>query len=224
MKKQLLIIYFSIFAIILSACTADKDTFSQLSEGSGENYARIKVEHYGNIDIRLFTSKEPLLVDRFLTDIDKGIYNGTALNTCIDDYYLMFGTGTAEKIASSYTPSAELHPYYGAVAVNISDGNLPDPSSFIMITVADKELGNITDLLGYKGYDLRQYLEAGYGVTITEDELNAYYENGGAPWLEGHCAVFGQIYDGYDVLSTIASDLRAGKEPQDIRIIEIEYK
>lgn len=224
MKKQLLIIFFSLFAIIMTACSSKKDEFSQLSEGSGENYARIKVEHYGNIDLRLFSDKEPTLVSAFIDNIEKGRYNGTALNTCIDDYYLMFGADASLMIASDYKPSSSLHPYYGAVAVNLQNGNLPDPTTFIMITATDAELKNVCDLLSYKGYDLRQYLEAGYGVEISEEQKDLYLENGGAPWLEGHCAVFGQIYDGYDVLTTIAGDIRAGKDPEDIRITEIEYK
>lgn len=224
MKKQLLIIFFSLFAIIITSCSSKKEEFSQLSEGSGVNYARIKVDHYGNIDLRLFTDKEPTLVDAFLKNIDDGRYNGTTLNTCIDDYYLMFGADTAGMIASDYKPSSELHPYYGAVAVNLVNGSLPDPTTFIMITATDTELKNVCDLLSYKGYDLRQYLEAGYGVKITEEQKELYLSNGGAPWLDGHCAVFGQIYDGYDVLTTIAGDISAGKDPEDIKILEIEYK
>lgn len=224
MKKQLLIIYFSILAIIICSCTSDSDKFSQMSEGSGENYARINIEHYGNIDLRLFSAKEPLLVERFIQNIDSDLYVNSTLNTFVNDYYLSFGPEKADKLSSSYTQSDDLHPFYGALAVNLKNGELQDPSSFILITVTEDELTNITSLLDYKGNTMRQYLEAGYGVCMTEQELLQFYTYGGAPWLEGHCAVFGQIYDGFDVLSTILSDLQAGKDPQDIRIQNIEYR
>ena len=50
---------------------------------------------------------------------------------------------------------------------------------------------------------LSQYLKEAYGTEVTEEQLQLYETYGGAPWLYGHNTVFGQIYEGYDVLDAV---------------------
>ena len=64
----------------------------------------------------------------------------------------------------------------------------------------------------YKGYSLQEYLEAGFNTRLSEDVLNEYLTYGGAPWLHGHHTVFGQIYDGFEVMDQISGVATDGKD------------
>ena len=60
------------------------------------------------------------------------------------------------------------------------------------------------------------YIKFGYKTELTRDELETYREYGGAPWLDGHTAVFGQAYDGLDVLDAV---IAAHSEDESVQII-----
>ena len=69
---------------------------------------------------------------------------------------------------------------------------------------------NLKELVEYKGYTLQEYMKAGFKTEMPDEVLNEYMTYGGAPWLHGHHTVFGQIYDGFDVLDKIA-DVKTGR-------------
>lgn len=60
---------------------------------------------------------------------------------------------------------------------------------------------------------------------LTEEQRKVYKEKGGAPHLDGEYTVFGEVYEGFDVLDSIASvETRPGRSnrPADDIIMEME--
>ncbi len=57
-----------------------------------------------------------------------------------------------------------------------------------------------------------------------QELIDSYIKNGGTPWLDNHHTVFGQVFEGIDVVDKIAAvktDAN-GKPAQDVKIIKIE--
>jgi len=74
-----------------------------------------------------------------------------------------------------------------------------------------------------------QIKQAGAENGFIEEVLNAYKELGGTPWLDYKHTVFGQVYEGMDIVDTIASvKVGANDKPVDPVVMEkveiIEYK
>ena len=71
----------------------------------------------------------------------------------------------------------------GALAYANSGGTASDGSQFYVVTGTVQDADTIA----------QQY-------SCTESAANAYSTYGGAPWLDGGYTVFGQVYDGLDVI------------------------
>lgn len=63
-------------------------------------------------------------------------------------------------------------------------------------------------------------------ISYTEEQIKKFKENGGTPWLKGQHTVFGQVYEGMDVVDEIAQtsvdESSAPKKPVVIDHITIE--
>ena len=63
-----------------------------------------------------------------------------------------------------------------------------------------------------------------YGYEFNEDAVEGYSKNGGTPWLYHAHTVFGQVYDGMDVVDAIAAtktDEKSAKPLSDVTIEKI---
>ena len=64
-----------------------------------------------------------------------------------------------------------------------------------------------------------------YGIEFNDDAIRKYKEVGGTPWLYKSHTVFGQVYEGYDILDAVAKvekiDEQAGIPAEQIIIESI---
>ena len=194
--------------------------FNQLDKpAAGEQIAVMKTNK-GDIRIRLFPEFAPKSVENFVTHAKEGYYDGLIFHRVINDFMIQGGdpTGTGmggesiwgDTFEDEFAP--ELHNLRGALSMaNAGPGT--NGSQFFIV-----QAKSVSDDL------LDQMRTADEDVFPTACIEN--YENiGGTPWLDYHHSVFGQVFEGMDVVDDIAAvkvDFFANKPLEDVVIETIE--
>ena len=154
----------------------------------------------GDIKIKLFGEKAPKTVENFATHSKNGYYNGIIFHRVIKDFMIQGGDpqGTGMGGESIWGGSfedefdPELHNLRGALCMaNAGPGT--NGSQFFIVqasAVPENMLEQMKDLA-----------DRGFPADITE----AYAQLGGTPWLDFRHSVFGQVYEGMDVVDAIAN-------------------
>lgn len=186
---------------------------------AGETVAVIHTNH-GDISLRLFPEQAPKTVENFTTHAKNGYYNGLIFHRVIKDFMIQGGdpTGTGCGGESIWGKpfqdefDVSLHNLRGALSMaNAGPGT--NGSQFFIVqasSVHPQQLGQMAALRDY----------------FPEETENAYRENGGTPHLDFHHTVFGQVFDGMDVVDEIANVKTgaADKPCEDVVIESIEIK
>jgi peptidyl-prolyl cis-trans isomerase A (cyclophilin A)/peptidyl-prolyl cis-trans isomerase B (cyclophilin B) len=165
----------------------------------GETVAVIHVKDYGDISVKFFYEDSPLAVENFVTLAANGYYDGLTFHRVIENFMIQTGdptgTGTGgtsmwgEDFANEY--SDRLAQVNGALAMARTQALDTNASQFFINN------GRVPT---------EEELEA-YG--ISDDMKELYTEYGGNPWLQDQYTIFGQVYDGMDVveaISTVSTD------------------
>lgn len=156
----------------------------------------------GDISIVLYPDIAPMAVENFVGLAQQGYYNGLSFHRVIEGFLIQTGDatgtgsgGTTIWNGNSYPNeiSDKLHHYAGAVAMahapDDASGNL---SQFYIVQSAQDSVDNA----------LAQTLtDAG----VRQAVIDTYRAAGGAPYLDNLNTVFGQVYDGMDVVDAIAA-------------------
>ncbi|HZH93740.1 MAG TPA: peptidylprolyl isomerase [Tissierellaceae bacterium] len=191
---------------------------------NNEEIAIIKTNH-GDIKLRLFPEVAPKAVENFTTHARDGYYDGISFHRIIKDFMIQGGDpdGTGRGGQSIWGRpfedefSMEYRNIKGALSM-ANAGPKTNGSQFFIVQKGDIE-NSIID----------QMKQLGEGKGFPDDVIQAYREHGGAYWLDGKHSVFGQVFEGIDVVDKIAH-LPVGrndmpKEPVMILTIDVtEYK
>ncbi len=175
----------------------------------------------GDIAIRLFPEKTPKTCENFMTHAKNGYYNGLIFHRVIRDFMIQGGdpTGTGcggESIwGDSFEdePDIELRNYRGALSMANAGPNTNGSQFFIV------QCGSVDSRLIQQ---MRGLTEQGY----PEEVVASYERVGGTPHLDFRHTVFGQVYDGLDVVDAIAA-VETGpqdKPRQDVVIESIDIR
>lgn len=225
MKKVIaFILILTIGMTLLMGCSKKSiDQFSQPK--NGETVAEIVIKDYGSIFVKFFDGAAPKAVENFTTHAKDGYYNGLTFHRIINDFMIQGGdpTGTGRYGESIWGDnfkdefSDNLQPYRGALCMANSGPNT-NGSQFFIVQAKDT----------YTKEQLDQVTQQ-YGVEFNDAAVAKYGEVGGTPWLYRVHTVFGQVYDGLDVLDAVAAvEADAdGKPAKDViieKIIVSEYK
>lgn len=172
----------------------------QTAKPSAGDTAAVMHTSLGDIKIRLFGDKAPKTVENFVTHAKNGYYNGIIFHRVINDFMIQggdpLGTGTGGEsiwggsFEDEFTP--ELHNLRGALSMANAGPNTNGSQFFIVQakTVPENMLEQMAELE-----------DRGFPKDITE----AYRQLGGTPWLDFRHTVFGQVYEGMEVVDAIAS-------------------
>jgi peptidyl-prolyl cis-trans isomerase B (cyclophilin B) len=171
------------------------------SPQKGDTVAEFVIRDYGSIYVRFFEEAAPKSVENFITHAKEGYYDGVTFHRILKDFMIQGGdpTGTGMGGESIWGENFEdefadnLQPYRGALCMANSGANT-NGSQFFLVQSGET-------------YDesVLEQVEARYKVTFDEEARSAYGEVGGTPWLYKMHSVFGQIYEGYEVLDAIAN-------------------
>ncbi|MBQ6553200.1 MAG: peptidylprolyl isomerase [Clostridia bacterium] len=160
---------------------------------SGDDIAIINTS-LGTMKFKLFPENAPKAVANFSAKAKDGYYNGMSFLYLYEDVLqsdgnmdTIYGDGFEKEL------SINLHNYLGALGVcNSGDKN---SNQFYIVTVnkvAD-------DILEAMSGEKAQSLNLGF----TPDVIAKYGSIGGDPTLDGQFTIFGQIYEGAEVIDAI---------------------
>jgi len=202
-------LFFMFMGISLSGCSkGDEKEFNQLGEPrDGETICEFMIDGYGSVYARLFTDEAPKAAGTFVERANEGRYDGVPFDIVFKDYVMQVTMdGDFELFEDEMDGMA--YPYRGALCfanMGVPDSNPTNGSFFIVLTPADvlAEIGYLLDEGRFMS--LKEYLIKYYQVDLDDALMESYMTNGGAPWLTGRHTVFGQVYEGMEVLDEIAS-------------------
>ncbi len=163
----------------------------------GDTIATITVKDFGDIKIRLFAEQAPKAVENFATHSKDGYYDGLKFHRVIDGFVIQGGDpkGNGSGGESIWGEAFEdeftkyLYPVRGALCM-ANSGYDTNGSQFFIVQSESKEDGDVETL---EAYGLSQAIK---------DYFDA---NGGTAWLYRKHTVFGQVYEGMDVVDAIAA-------------------
>jgi len=168
----------------------------------GEKIAVITVENFGEIKIKLFPEAAAPGVENFIGLAEMDYYDELIFHRVIENFMNQGGCpkgdGTGGKSiwgeAFDGGVSENLYHFSGAVAYANSGGTNTNRSQFYIVnTPAGK----------FHGFESFEALEAA-GWHAPQNVKEMYREKGGTPSLDGGYTVFGQVFEGMDVVRAIA--------------------
>lgn len=173
----------------------------------GDIIVEFVIEDFGIIRAKLFPDKAPVAVEKFISLANEGHYNGISFYRIIKNFMIQIGQ-IDETVENGYFDDEindELNPFRGALCMsNLGKTNSNIPQ-FFMIQTDDSVIKELEYLL-IEGRNMmfNDYIKIHYNVELSEQLLRDYKKFGGALWLTGRHTIFGQIFDGFDVLDNIA--------------------
>lgn len=173
---------------------------SQLDKPQQGDTIAVMTTNLGTIKIRLFSDKAPKSVENFVTHAKNGYYDGIIFHRIIKDFMIQGGdpTGTGRGGESIWGSSFEdefdisLHNLNGALSMANAGANTNGSQFFIVQAKSvDPNLLSQMEEIGDRMFPAQ---------TIED-----YKAVGGTPWLDFKHSVFGQVYEGMDVVDLISS-------------------
>lgn len=191
------------------------DTKYQTSKPVAGDKIAIMKTSMGDIKIKLFPNDAPKAVENFTTHAKNGYYNNLIFHRVMNDFMIQGGDPQGNGMGGEsiwgkpfedeFTP--KLSNFRGALSMANSGPNTNGSQFFIVQakTVPSDMLGQMKDV--------------GFPKSI----IDTYKKVGGTPWLDGKHTVFGQVYDGMNVVDKISTTkVDAEDKPlKDIKIISI---
>lgn len=186
----------------------------------GDTIAVFHIKNYGDVKAKFFEDVAPKAVENFVTHAKEGYYNGVTFHRIINEFMIQGGdpqgTGMGgesiwgEDFEEELSP--ELVPYRGSLCM-ASRGleNSPSLGSQFFITQANYSA------------QMANYMQAGgYPAELLEQ----YKKHGGYLSLYAEYTIFGQVFEGMEVVDRIAAvetDMN-DKPVEDVVIESIEIR
>lgn len=155
----------------------------------------------GEVRAVLYPDVAPMAVENFTRLAQEGYYNGTSFHRIVSGFVVQggdaSGSGTTGSTIWNNNPypkeiSDQLHHYSGALCAAFSpDESVSGLSQFYFVQSLPEKLDD----------SLRTQMEE---AGVRTEVIEAYDAAGGLPYLDYTDTVFGQIYEGMDVVDTLA--------------------
>ncbi len=164
----------------------------------------------GTIKMRLFPEKAPKTVENFVTHAKEGYYDGLTFHRVINGFMIQGGDpeGTGMGGESIWGRpfedefDVELRNFRGALSM-ANAGPSTNGSQFFIVQANDCDPGLLSQMKEI-GVNAR-------GQGFPEEVIAKYAEIGGTPWLDYKHSVFGQVFEGMEVVDKIAATDATGE-------------
>jgi len=184
---------------------------------AGDTVAIMKTS-MGDIRILLFPEEAPKAVENFVTHSKNGYYDNVTFHRVIDDFMIQGGdpkgdgTGGESIWGEPFEDEFSLNLLHYRGALSMANAGPDTNGSQFFIVQRDQ----ITE------GEVNAMKEAGY----PEDLIGLFKKHGGTPGLNFVHTVFGQVYEGMDVVDKIAAveTDEADKPLENVTIYTIEIQ
>ncbi len=189
---------------ILPGCgkTSSEPLLQETDLQDGEQIAVMETS-LGTIKLRFFPEQAPLAVENFLTLAKEGYYDGVCFHRVMADFMIQGGdpTGTGRGGKSIYTDVAGNRGYFKD---EFSDQLFNFRGALSMANSGSNTNGSQFFIVQASGLAPEQ--EQALKSAKTDSRAIAKYKaEGGTPWLDGKHTVFGQVFEGMEVVDAIAA-------------------
>jgi peptidyl-prolyl cis-trans isomerase B (cyclophilin B) len=221
MNKRALFIVLCILTVLFTSCQSESNievgaNVNQLAlPKTGETIAAIHTS-MGDIKVKFFEKEAPKAVENFVKLAEKDYYDGLIFHRVMAEFMLQGGdpTGTGMGGDSIYGKpfedefSPNLHNFRGALSMANSGANTNQSQFFI---VQRKVTGD----------DVNQWMQRN---KLDAGLQKLYQETGGTPWLDNKHTVFGQVFEGIEIVDKIAQvEVDSAAKPiEEVKILDIE--
>jgi cyclophilin family peptidyl-prolyl cis-trans isomerase len=174
----------------------------------GEKIAVITVKDYGVIKIKLFSDVAAKGTENFIGLADMGYYDELIFHRVIENFVIQGGDPRGDGTGGNSfwgdkfdggIPEGLFH-FSGAVCYANSGGTDTDGSQFYIVDTAEGFNYCGADGMGNIFTDIDNS-----GLIMPKNVLEKYKEVGGVPMLDGSYTVFGQVFEGMDVVRAIGA-------------------
>ncbi len=224
--------------------TADTTTILQAEPPKEGDEIAVITTSEGVIKMMFYPEEAPKAVENFKTLAKEGYYDGLLFHRVIEEFMIQTGDpeGTGSGGESCWGEpfedeiSEKLHYYKGAVAMANRGPNTNGSQFFIVQqnSVMEDALTMIEDARDNNEEELSVTLPGGENYTLgqlfPDTVLDYYRANGGAVHLEyvfgNPYTIFGQVFEGLEVVDTIAAAEKAANDKpiEDIIIESITFE
>lgn len=175
---------------------ADTDILNFIPPEKGEKIAVMNVRDYGEVKIKLFPDACPKGVENFMGLCDMNYYDELIFHRVIPHFMDQGGdprgngTGGQSMWGGDFDGgiSQGLYHFSGAVAYGNAGSTASDGSQFYIVNTAP---GEVRD---------EEYIDQ---MGLPENVKALYKEKGGTPSLDGRYTIFGQVFEGYEIIQQI---------------------
>lgn len=210
------------------------DTITQLDPPAQGEEIAVMHTSMGDVKIKFFPEEAPKAVENFKTLAKEGYYDGITFHRVINDFMIQGGdpTGTGSGGESMYGEyfedefSPNLYNFRGALSMANAGPNTNGSQFFIVQakTVTEGYWDYIDEIVAEYGTENVLYnSQTGNMVKVnySDEARQIYNEIGGTPHLDYCHTVFGQVFEGMEVVDAIASvAVDENDKPADDVIIE----
>lgn len=181
----------------------------------GETVAIMNIKGFGTIKMRFFEEAAPKAVENFISLAKSGYYDGLTFHRVINEFMIQGGdpTGTGTGGESTWGADFEdeinkyLIPLRGALCMANAGGGNTNGSQFFLVQSSQIDSTDSQQLQDELEY-YTSYYQTATGLSLDAFDssvLDNYTQVGGCIHLSGGHSVFGQVYEGLDVLDSIAA-------------------
>ena len=191
--------------------------FSQTGEPEvGETVAIIHIKDLGDICMKFFYEDSPLAVENFVTLAANGYYNGVTFHRVIEDFMAQTGDPTGTGMGGESMWGEDFKNEYSDRLAHINGSVAMARTNALDTNGSQLFINNNNEIIWSDAY-----LEA---YEVPQEWWDTYKLNGGNPHLQDLYTVFGQVYDGQDVLDAVcgAETDESDKPLQNVIIESIE--
>lgn len=211
----------------------------QLEELNTGDVIAVMTTSMGEIKIKFCPEEAPKAVENFISLAKKGYYDGITFHRVIDEFMIQGGdpngNGTGGesvwggKFDDEFSP--KMYHFRGALAMANSGANTNGSQFYIVQNkqVEEQYFENVDSVIDeYGGDKLLTIAATGkiFRTNYNEDVRKKYLELGGTPQLDYGYTIFGQVYEGMDVVDKIAAVEKdeSDKPLKDVVIEKLEIK